>query len=589
MSPQPVEAVFVWRYLKSPFKAVYGRFGPDTGYTKDFLQVSRGADEWDKAFGRAPDQVVPLEYVWPGGSQGDGSFGAATDDAPPRFRRLNVRWPKNHPPHPWTLGDPANPAITFAGDPTHQDATGANAELHELESRGSEPYIVAVKLRGETNRLHVRAYFRHPPPGQPEADWSLLPDDVQIEIDAMKNAQSGAVTFPDVGTAHLRNPELVAELVRGLRQDPAALLSGPPGTGKTVVLEDLQRLLENGGQAVTFDPDKTYDAWGTTGVPFTETKVVSLVFHPSYTYENFVAGLSPEAGDAGELKLVAKPGPLVSLAHWAASPGRLGLLLIDEFNRGPAAAIFGDTLALLDASKRHDPANGQQGAHIERPLAGSPMTVADEFQQEGGNATVGQQLRLPANLWIVAALNSSDRSVAPLDAALRRRFGMRSMLPDVGVLAQHLGIEAPDFAAPFAAVEDATQWSDDTVKELAVRLLHTLNQRIGFVLGEDHLLGHALLWSIGEPGVDVPAALCREFDQRIVASLRMTLADQDDLLAAVLAAGTSSDAAAGPPRVARWITPPETLAGVASPRLETASIARMAWPVAAASLRAILD
>jgi 5-methylcytosine-specific restriction enzyme B len=126
------------------------------------------------------------------------------------------------------------------------------------------------------------------------------------------------------------------------------------------------------------------------------------------------------------------------------------------------------------------------------------------------------------------------------------------------------------------------------LKQLALHLLAALNERIAAVLGDDFLLGHALLWPVGDATAGaVRTALCRAFDQRITASLRVTFTDQDDLLAAVLGAGTPESASAED-RVAVWQEPPPSVAGVASPYLEVRRLATMEWPAAARALLAVL-
>jgi 5-methylcytosine-specific restriction enzyme B len=66
------------------------------------------------------------------------------------------------------------------------------------------------------------------------------------------------------------------------------------------------------------------------------------------------------------------------------------------------------------------------------------MEVSAEFSNASGQA-VPRNLKLPASVHIVAAMNSTDRSVAPLDAALRRRFAIIFVGPDYEVLASRLG------------------------------------------------------------------------------------------------------------------------------------------------------
>jgi 5-methylcytosine-specific restriction protein B len=265
-------------------------------------------------------------------------------------------------------------------------------------------------------------------------------------------------------------------------------------------------------------------------------------------------------------------------------------LILDEFNRGPAAAIFGDTLALLDAAKRHDPATGQMGAHIARPFAGTRMLVPPEFADINDDRNVPDEFRLPAGVGIVAAFNSSDRSVAPLDAALRRRFAILRVQPDLALLADHLGVPALADDAVFAPSQnDPDQWSVVDVKVLALHLLAALNRRIAAVLGEDFLLGHAVFWPLGDADPDdVRAELRSAFDQRILASLRITFVDQDDLLAAVLGAGApDSPATAG--AVAVWRQPPDAVAAVAPPYLEVRPTLMLPWPAAARSLLAVVS
>ena len=557
MTQLPVEAIFFWRYTKAPFASTYGRL-PGTEYSKDFLQSP--AEQFpliDRALGWAGKQV-DLEFRWPTGKRPGFWRHSAADE------RGQLAWPTSDAPDPWRLGDPSTQVwASFEGDRTATTEAAANAEFAKLDSAGLKPWIVAVKLKGEERVLHARAYFELPPPGLESRTVERLPTALQTEM-ARVPARGGGGGLLFESSFELRAPALTHRVLESLGRDPNVLLVGPPGTGKTVVLEDLRALFELEQGAILFDPDEWYDNWGAVRPIAKDRRVVSLVFHPSYSYEDFVAGLFPSSSVTG-IKLTARPGPLLSLAHWAAgSKDRRALLIIDEFNRGPAASIFGDTLALLDGTKRH---GTRPGSSIQRPFPRDEMEVDAKFSGVGGSTKLEAELQLPENLWIVGALNSTDRSVAPLDAALRRRFSIINVPPDYHVLAQRLGVALPDFDSPFSPAGgegDPGSWTVAEVAELAVRLLNSLNARIEFLSGADFALGHALLWEArSDDRARAAHDLAMAFDHRIAATLRLTYMDQDDALAALLNVRNVS----GANTVAIWHPAPPHMAGVAPRKL----------------------
>jgi 5-methylcytosine-specific restriction protein B len=583
VAPQPVEAVWVWRFTKTPFKAIYGRLKGST-YTKDFLQpIGPCAKALDEVFHRDPGQEVPLTFRWPGGSR-EGKYFEAADYA--ENGRLDLRWQTNEPPDPWRLypDDIDHPLKTLPGDPSHTVEEDANAEWEALDARSLDAWLVVVKLYGEQDALHLRAHLGNPPDGLEHTTTARLPSVVRSAMASVPAGGGCAVVRVEPGAA-ARAPKIVSQMLEALSRGPNVLLVGPPGTGKTVALEDLRELFEKGASSLLFDPDILHNSW--FELPHVPTGMVrTIVLHPSYSYEEFVIGLYPVPAKGTGVDLKPRPGPLLSLGHWA-EDGANALLLIDEFNRGNAAAIFGDTLALLDKEKRRDPASGQVGATIDRPYADLPVDVAPEFANSSGTS-LQQELHLPLSLWIVTAMNSSDRSVAPLDAALRRRFSIVRVEPDYDVLATRLGV-AP--ITTFPAADDPSTWSPEDVSRLAVAVLRRLNDRIELVLGADFLLGHALLWDVG--GADTQSAvasLCAAFDERVASTLRMTFADQDEPLAAILGAGPPP-AAGSPPSgslMARWVVPPSALEAVAPPRLRITLTQQLGWLDAAKAFRALL-
>lgn len=565
---QLVEAVLFARYNESNYKALYGRLRTSNKYTKDYFQLPRAVSDKLQDILQASDSGATVEYVWPGGGQ-FGEFAPSTD-------RYHLRWETDTPPKPWKLGDLNDPLVSLHGDASQRVEEQADEQYRAIVDSQSNPWLLAIKLAGEGNRLHLRVYFEHPPAHFSDRAVAQLPSKLQEAISTLRDG-IGIVDWRSDVYAPLQSPtvgKLVTEIQQALARDPNVLLVGPPGTGKSVALEQLRQLYTPYAAtgAVMFEPTWP-GAWSTYTV---EARSHALVFHPSYTYENFVAGLFPKSTGGLAIELEAQPGPLLSVSHWVGDADRRALLILDEFNRGSAAAIFGDTLSLLDKDKRAT--SGGTGAHIQRPYPAQKMPVPTSFRRDPAvEEHIDELVRLPAGVHILAAMNSTDRSVAPLDAAMRRRFTVIRVGPDYEVLAQHL-LQTPARAEqPLPTSADIDQWQLDDVSALAVQILRELNERIEYCLGEDFLLGHALVWGLsGDAPEQRLTQLAYAIDTKVVPTLRMTFVDQDEALAAILGVPDDLNVERGavvpPGSIAYWKNAPAALAAIAQKRLVVQTI-----------------
>jgi len=539
MVASPVEAVWVWYYGGANQKWTYGRYGRD-GFTKDHLQINaEAAKPIPLLYGLTEEngQELPLRLQWPNGGEVKGKFMWSSG-------RFVLRWERESgsqkapwsAPAPWRLTatpDKDSPSpLRGKGDAT--TAADAEAAITAFSATGTHAYMVAVKLKGETDVLHVRSYIKEPEPALQFSSADLLPRAVRALANSLDPASPSCASRV-VGR---EADDDVVNAVAKLEENPNLLLIGPPGTGKSVLLDKLVQHVTNPDLQITFDPDQLYNAWGEPEEEPNLGKAATVVLHPSYSYENLVVGLLPTV-KGKSIEVGVTTGPLVNLAHYA-SNGRPALLVLDEFNRGNAAAVLGDTLALLDKDKR-------DAARVDLPAFGLPMDVPKEFAVDG-YTKVASSFSLPRSLWIVAAMNSSDRSVAPLDAALRRRFSIVEIAPDYGLLGRRLDAEDhADLALPWV------QWTPGFVGKLSVELLRAINTRIEASLGRDFLLGHSNFWHVtGETAEEALRSLASAWDLRVVQTMRLALQDDEDTLAFVLMAGKSSDATATSSRAVWW-------------------------------------
>ncbi|RLV09836.1 AAA family ATPase [Streptomyces griseocarneus] len=172
--------------------------------------------------------------------------------------------------------------------------------------------------------------------------------------------------------------------VRDLLWDERQLvLYGPPGTGKTYLALKLAEFLGGGPEQV---------------------KLVQ--FHPSYAYEDFFEGFRPqEDPQTREVAFRLTAGPLRELADLASREGNRHIphfLIIDEINRANLAKVFGELYFLL------------------------------EYRNKSVRLTYsGDDFSLPPNLFVIGTMNTADRSIALVDAAMRRRFAFVELSPRV--------------------------------------------------------------------------------------------------------------------------------------------------------------
>ena len=192
----------------------------------------------------------------------------------------------------------------------------------------------------------------------------------------------------------------LSEIAADLQEKRQVIFYGPPGTGKTYVARRIaQHCRDEGGDFAI------------------------VQFHPSYSYEDFVEGFRPRVYE-GQAGFDLVPGPLLRIAaQAAANPQAPHVLVIDELNRGNVSKVFGELYFLLEY--RNEDMQLQYGAP-------------------------GQRFHLPDNLWFICTMNTADRSIALMDAALRRRFYFAPFFsnqpPIEGLLRRWLDRNSPEMA-----------------------------------------------------------------------------------------------------------------------------------------------
>ena len=130
---------------------------------------------------------------------------------------------------------------------------------------------------------------------------------------------------------------------------------------------------------------------------------VRTVFHPDYSYTDFVGQIMP-VKNGKDFSYEPIPGPLtLAIVKALKNENKSVSLIIEEINRGNAAAIFGDLFQLLDRKTNY--------------------RISNEFIKNYCDINgVKFEGVLPPNLNIIATMNTSDQNVFVLDNAFRRRW-----------------------------------------------------------------------------------------------------------------------------------------------------------------------
>ncbi|MCZ2817909.1 McrB family protein [Modestobacter sp. VKM Ac-2984] len=171
------------------------------------------------------------------------------------------------------------------------------------------------------------------------------------------------------------------ETLELLREKNQIVLYGPPGTGKTYLAQEIAEFIAE-----------------QTGGGF---RLVQL--HPSYAYEDFFEGFRPQPGaTAGTISFELEPGPFKLLVDEARDNLSHGyVLVIDEINRANLAKVFGELYFLLEYRDR---------------------SISLQYSPQ-------EEFSLPPNVFVIGTMNTADRSIALVDAAMRRRFAWQGLFP----------------------------------------------------------------------------------------------------------------------------------------------------------------
>ena len=152
------------------------------------------------------------------------------------------------------------------------------------------------------------------------------------------------------------------------------------------------------------------------------------------------------------------------------------VMVIDELNRGNVSKVFGELITLLEADKRKGSKNEES---VKLPYSKKSFHVPD-------------------NVYLIATMNTADRSLGSLDYAIRRRFAFISERP-IGLVDDRFNAELFEkvsrlFVKNFDAYK-ASGW-DATMRLLPADTLSDEYKP------EDVWIGHSYFLMRDEEGVD---------------------------------------------------------------------------------------
>ena len=212
------------------------------------------------------------------------------------------------------------------------------------------------------------------------------------------------------GTEEEENEEVMIELPerspRTYKQYPLNLiLYGAPGTGKTYSTMELacsifdkktisiDDICEGNTHANREEVMERYNSLVKQGF------ITFTTFHQSYGYEDFIQGLRPD-DKSDSLKFVPVDGVFKKIVNKAINDQVNNyVIIIDEINRANISKVLGELITLLETDKRWG-----------------------EINQLSTKLPSGQPFAVPNNLYVIGTMNSADKSISLIDAALRRRF-----------------------------------------------------------------------------------------------------------------------------------------------------------------------
>lgn len=215
---------------------------------------------------------------------------------------------------------------------------------------------------------------------------------------------------------------------------------GVPGCGKSNKIKTILDEAERGGKI----SDK-------------DEQVVRVVFHPEYTNADFIGQIVPKRDKDGHIDYSFEAGPFAKILRRAyLNPEKPYYLIVEEVNRGNAAAIFGDMFQLLDRfgadeseetnsniygegwsaysvnnadinwyirNGSDESESGEQNAAVE-VISNTTENPYSEIKVGGIAISANTGLRLPPNLSILGTMNTSDQNVFTLDNAFQRRWNL---------------------------------------------------------------------------------------------------------------------------------------------------------------------